>query len=80
MKKFGGPGPGPYEKNTGIGEIPAAGPCDVKGLNKGSKLELTWFILHSCRSKVGMYFSLNKRLLHTANKRYASESMIITLP
>ena len=32
MKKFGGPGPGPYEKNTGIGEIPAAGPCDVKGL------------------------------------------------
>ena len=35
MKKFGGPGPGPYEKNTGIGEIPAAGPCDVKGLNTG---------------------------------------------
>ena len=34
MKKFGGPGPGPYEKNTGIGEIPAAGPCDVKGLIK----------------------------------------------
>ena len=33
MKKFGGPGPGPYEKNTGIGEIPAAGPCDVKGLS-----------------------------------------------
>ena len=39
MKKFCGPEAGPYEQNTGIGEIPTVGPCDVKGLttSEGTK-------------------------------------------